>query len=165
MPGSGAQLNRWSQVLLSNLTTATTAVAAPTVAYGTTGVNDSGQFSTPIGFSKYAFMMTGGGTAYAVSLYGCIDQNAIREFIPPGGSVLGQPGFVGTTTDPTTTVPATSWFLLPGTAESTGTGVMTNPLVPATPFLYVSMPLIAVRAVLTTIGTGGSVNILAFAIP
>jgi hypothetical protein len=157
---SGAGLNRLGQnggeVLLS-LAPGATAVATPLTAYGTVGVpgtsNDSGAVMWEgIGFTKWVFQFIGGITGYTVTLYGTID---------PAARPNGQPIAKGSTA-----IPATSWFVLPGPSEQGGTGTINNPITGTNPLFTASLPLVAVRAVVTAIATPtGQGAVIGFAVP
>ena len=160
---SGAGLNRVAQqggkpLLLIDITA--TAVSTPLTGYGTIGSNDSGLVMLEaIGFTKWAFCLVGNTTGQSVTIYGTLDPIASQAWNTPHNGPKGGP-------DGSTVVPAGSWFKLPGPSEQTGTGGISNPLVAATPLLNVSMPLVAVRAVLTvTSSPAGDCQVLGFAVP
>lgn len=163
MAGSGAGLNRVNATILTVNANAS-AVVSPLTAYGTLGVNDSGQVLTEaMNFTKWTFSLIGGGTpaTYGITLYGTNDPAAYTAWkmaLNPSYAMLYNGG-------KTVTLPATSWFKLPGPAEQSGTGAISNPITPTSPLLTVSLPLIAVRAVLTTAGTGGPISVAVEAVP
>ncbi len=145
MAGSGAGLNRVFATLLS-LNSNAAAVGSPLTAYGAIGVNDSGMaLNEAANFTKWTVSATGGGTGYSVTMYGTNDPKAYaawRQGMNPGqypGGAL--------------TLPASSWFILPGPAEETGTGQIANPLTATNPQFQFSGVLLAIRAVLTTATT------------
>lgn len=155
---SGAQLNRWGNsggVVLLTLNSAASAIALPN--YGTVGTNDSGGYVGAIGMTKWIFQKIGAGTGYTVTLLGTINPAAYQAYTNGGaGDPIG-----------TSAIPASDWFVLPGPSEQSGTGIIANPLTDTTPILTVSMPLVAVRAVLTAVsGTqSGVAQIVGFAVP
>lgn len=161
---SGAGLNRVYAVVLSGIGTGTGTVATPLTSYGTLGVNDSGMvLNEAMNFSRWTFSLLGGGTGYSVSCYGTIDPVAYgiwRQSFNPGQAIPGVPGSAKNS------LPATSWFLLPGPSEQTGTGGIANPLTGTSPLLTVSLPLLAVRVVLTGSATPvGGVSVAVEAVP
>ena len=159
MPGSGQGLVRSFATLLT-LQPTCTAVAAPLTGYGTKGINDSGMaLNDAMDFSKWTFSGVGGGTGYTVSLYGTNDPVAYaawKQSINPGAYPGGP-----------VTLPASSWFLLPGPSEQSGTGAIANPLVAGSSNLFqYSGVLLAVRAVLTAVGTiSGTYTVNVQAVP
>lgn len=156
---SGAGLNRVGQnggEQLLTINPGATANATPLATYGVVGVNDSGAvFWEAIGFTKIAVQLVGpGATAagYSVTFYATLDPSLRLTGIPPAkGSVL---------------LPTTSWATPPFQA-STGGGAEANPLVTGTnTFGIINAPIIAIRAVLTTVGTPTApITVLAFAVP
>lgn len=166
---SGAGLNRYGTlggVPILTIPSGASALAAPLAGYGTIGQNDSGGVAhAAAGFTKWTFQLIGpgaGSAGYTVSLYGTVDP-ALLQYVYTTGPSSGQP----MDTCATTAIPASSWFLLPAPSEQSGTGQVGNPLVSSgAQLLIVSMDLIAVRAVLTTIGAPTkSVTVLASAAP
>lgn len=164
MSGSGAGLNRYSATILDGVNANTTAITNPLAGYGTTGYNDTGIVGAEArNWTKWAFQMRQNGTSAAtfeVSIYGTVSEAAYIQWMQafnPGQSVSS---FFGTVT-----VNASDWFLLPGPSEQSGTGSISNPLTTTSPFLEYSGALIAVRAVLTTQGTAGSISIVVTASP
>jgi hypothetical protein len=131
------------------LSPATTVVASPLTTYGNIGGNDSGMiFNDAMAFTKFAYMLTP-SDYYTVTLYGTLDKRAYdlwRYNLNPNPYLPQWQGVAPT-------LPASSWFILPGPSEQTGTGAQTNPMVQASPSLTTSMPVLAIRAVLTAIGT------------
>lgn len=167
---SGAGVNRWGKVLLSNILTNQAVVNTPLTTYGTIGANDSGAYSTPIGFTKWTFQIVGVGAnaaGYSISFYGCIDPQAYATYT----ASFGGGGIATSTTPPagepySTGLPTTSWSLLPF-QSATGGGTEANPLVSGTNTIgFCSGALIAIRACLTTIGSPTSpISVIAFAVP
>jgi hypothetical protein len=107
------------------------------------------------GFSKWVFQMLGPGAAaagYSVTILGTIDPGILASV-----NMMTQPNTFGSGSDLAgnrTVIPATSWFALPGPSEQSGTGTIANPMVSGTTTVFIcALPLVAVRAVLTTIGT------------
>lgn len=162
-----AGLNRvgeYGGVPLLSLSPSSTAVAAPTTAYGTIGTSDSGLIlPEAIGFTKWTFSLAGLNAAaiagYTVTIYGTIDPTAFQAWKPenngpnggPNGSTIINPG---------------SWFVLPGPEEETGTGPMANPLTATAPMLFASGALVGIRAVLTAIASPGPAAVVyGFAVP
>ena len=180
---SSAGLNSWGNnggvTLLAGLSSATTSVASPLTAYGTIsnaqgkalpGGNDSGLWGVAAkGFTKWVFQLLGGITGVSVTIYGTFDPNAYLVYTanaandgPTTGTFYQQ----GTTVGSTVSVPASSWFALPGPSEASGTGGIANPLTSTTTLLVSSLPLVAVRAVVTTVATPtGNGSVIGFAVP
>lgn len=168
--GSGAGLNRIGQLggvfLLRNVNANVSAVAAtpPTPpAYGTFGINDSGIVMWEgIGFSKWVFqILQVGATAasgYSFTLYGTISRGVYTA------KQAGRTGAFTASTNPD--VQPVNWFQIPAPSEQVGTGIVANPLTAVGQVLYCSLPLVAVRAVLTASATPlGTVDLLGFAVP
>jgi hypothetical protein len=57
------------------------------------------------------------------------------------------------------------WVLLPGPSDSSGTGVIANPMTTNSPLFNCSLPLESVRAIVVAQGTAGTVRIVAEAVP
>jgi hypothetical protein len=153
--GSGAGLNRVQAVILScNVNTAV--VAAPLTAYGTLNVNDSGLVLCEAqGFTKWTFQLLGGGTGYSITLYGTSDPVALGQWRSSFNPLA-----------PKYALPASSWFILPGPAEQTGTGTIANPITATAPSFQFSGSLLGVRAALTTSATpSGVVSVSVVAVP
>ncbi len=135
---------------------------------------DSGiQMAEAIGMKTWQFQFTGAGgiiAGYSVTLYGTFDRNAYDIYHQLGDYT---PNLVAasTTGRGSLLLPATSWFVLPGPSEQSGTGLSLNPMVSGaggftSQVLVVSMALTAVRAVGVVTGTPASdVSIIGFAIP
>jgi hypothetical protein len=107
-----------------------------------------------IGFTKFTFQAIGGVTGYTITFYGTIDPAARPNGIPLAKG--------------STAVPASSWFVLPGPSEQSGTGGINNPINTTTGnnLLTCSLPLVAVRAVITAVSTPtGSGAVIGFAVP
>lgn len=160
---SGAGINRWGNsggvTLLAGLGTATTSVATPLSGYGTInalGGNDSGGFGcAAMGFTKWVFQLLGNTANISVTIYGTEDPAAYSAFTTNSG----QDGW-------SSPCPASSWFALPGPSEQSGTGAIANPLTSTTPLLVVSLPLVAVRAVVTAASAPtGRGSVVGFAAP
>jgi len=167
---SGAGLNRVGQrggeILLYHVNANVSAitVTVPTApSYGTLGANDSGIIMPEgIGFTKWTFqILQVGSTAasgYSFTLYGTVSQGAYTAF------QNGRTGVFTATTSPD--VQPVNWFQLPAPSEQGGTAVVVNPLTAVGQVLTVSMPLVAVRAVLTASATPlGTVDLVGFAVP
>ena len=159
--GSGAGSNFVNEYLLTFVGPNSGSVASPTTAYGAIGVNDSGGYSTEgRAFSKASFQLVQvGSTALsgiAVTLYGTLDPaasqtwwNALQGKVPPGPPA----GPINGYTDQTGYVPGLppfSWQPLPGPSDQSGAGSVGNPLTPSVPFFTSSLPVVAVRAVVTS---------------
>jgi hypothetical protein len=173
---SGAGLNRTGNgggvKLLSNLGAGTATVATPLTGYGTIGVNDSGYFAMPeaIGSSKWTFQLVrspSSATTFSglsVTIYGTIDSRAYADW-----KNSNEPAAYGlnlTQGGVPQTIPADSWFVLPSPSDQTGAGAAVNPLTAPGSFLYCSLNLVAVRAVLTGSTTPtGSCDVIGFAVP
>jgi hypothetical protein len=142
--------------------------------FSTYGTDSGIQMLSGAGFTKWVFQLAGpganasGSAAFGVSLYGTVDAGILSQ-------VYSNPAQVGgfnpvNAEANLTMIPGYDWFLLPGPSEQSGTGTMANPMVTSSTggtMLYVSMPLIAVRAVLTTAPTTGTapLRVLGFAVP
>lgn len=198
---SGAGLNRVGNLGGVPLLLVPPGASTPTaVAFGTYGTNngapgpapqypvppyynptvgtDSGiQMLQAAGYTKWTFQLVGPGVtaattaAFSISIYGTIDPNILQQSYQTAGNYPSSVGKDPSFTASLTAIPATSWFLLPGPSEQTGTGSITNPLTTAAAgptILTASMPLVAVRAVLTgTAPTTGTapIIVLGFAVP
>lgn len=162
---SGAAQNRVTQdILFVNPSAAV--LASPLTGYGVIGGNDSGQvMNEATSFTKWTFQMTGGGTGYAVMIYGTADRLAYRAWV--NSLNPGQPTFSAPSQPLINTAGlASSWFPLYGPSDQSGTGVPANPMTAANPSMQFSGELVAVRAVLTSSVTpSGSVTIIAAAVP
>lgn len=161
MPGSGAGLNRVTGVVLA-VNAATAIVAAPLTAYGTIGVNDSGQVLTEaMGFTKWTFTLLGGGTGMSVTIYGTNDPVAYAAW-----KASFNPALYAQRTGGAPVLPTSSWFALYAPADATGTGAPANPMTATNPSMQFSGGLIAVRAVLTASATPvGSLSVAVEAVP
>jgi len=180
---SGAGLNRWGNqggvTLLAGLSSTTTAVATPLTGYGTVatqngkalpGGNDSGLWGcAAMGFTKWVFQLLGTLTGVSVTIYGTIDPNAYLVYTANAandGPTTGTLYIPGTALGQAVSVPASSWFALPGPSEASGTGGIANPLTATTTLLVSSLPLVAVRAVVTTAAAvTGTGSVVGFAVP
>jgi hypothetical protein len=138
----------------------------------TTGLqpNDSGVFGcAAMAFTKWAFQLLGNTAGISVSLYGTLDYNAYLVYTANSGVegyTTGSQYLAGTVIRAPVSVPASSWFLLPGPSEQSGTGSIANPLTGAVPVFTCSLPLVAVRAVVTaSAGPSGQGSVIAFAVP
>jgi hypothetical protein len=162
MPGSGAGLNRVNGVVLSINNPATAVVPAPTMAYGTIGVNDSGQVLTEaMNFTKWTFTLLGGGTGYSVTIYGTNDPVAYAAW-----KASFNPALYANRVGGAPVLPASSWFPLYAPADQTGSGAPANPMTASNPSMQFSGTLIAVRAVLTaSASAAGSVSVAVEAVP
>lgn len=160
MSGSSAGLNRVFANILTVYSGAS-AVASPLAGYGTIGLNDSGMaLNEAMNFTKWSASLLGGGTGMTVTLYGTTDPRADaawRQAMNPG--LYPSP----------VTVPASSWFVLPGPSEQSGTGSIANPMVNtanSTAFFQYSGALMAIRAVLTaSASASGLVTVSIQAVP
>lgn len=146
--GSGAGLNRWSGVILT-INPSAGIVAAPTVAYGILGVNDSFMVANEArDFTKPTFTLFGPDlTDYEVSLYGTND---------PFAYTVWQQLLRGNKAYTLASVPPSSWKLLDGPADTAGAGSAANPVTAAAPILRAQGPWIAYRCALTAAGTGAT---------
>jgi hypothetical protein len=133
------------------------------------------------GFTKWTFSLIQTGTValagYQVTILGTMDPNAnqtwwyaVQGRTPSGVSALpagGSPSQLGSAAlGYYPGIPTTSWFVLPGPSEQSGTGVIANPLTPANPVFTCNLPLNMVRAVVTANSAAtGSFNVAALAIP
>jgi len=153
--GSGLGLVRVNATILSVQAGAAT-VSTPLSAYGTIGVNDTGMaLNEARDFKTWNFSLTGvgAGSTPEITIYGTNDPAAYRAWVQafnPGY----YPGGVAT-------VPASSWFVLPGPDQEAGTGTMANPLTAAAPYLEFKGSILACRAVFTggaVVGTAVSVQ-------
>jgi hypothetical protein len=166
---SGAGLNRGGVLggitLLSVAPTAAL-VAAPTAAYGTIGLNDSGGLlHTLAGFTKWRFQIIGAGATtagYSISIYGTLDP-ALLNYVYQQGPHSGLP----MDTCAVTAIPATSWQLVDSPSDQSGTGVVANPMVTGASTTCASNTgWYAVRAVLTaTASPTLPITVLASAVP
>lgn len=141
----------------------------------TTYGNDSGvRMLAAAGFTKWVFQLAGpaasmtGTAAFGISIYGTVDPGILAQtYSNPSNS----PGYSYVEPECSLTlIPGTDWFLLPGPSEQAGTGSVSNPMTTNATggsMFFCNMPLIAVRAVLTTAPTtgAGSLRVLGFAVP
>jgi hypothetical protein len=154
---SGAGLNRVGGVILT-VTPNSSATATPLTTYGAVGVppawngGDSGlQMAEGAFFTKWVFQLIQIGptapTGYTVGIYGTMDPTAYYSAFPSGQWTAEY----GQNTGPgSTSVQTNSWFLLPAPSEqSIIGGTASNPITQVGQFLTCSLPLRAVRAVLT----------------
>ena len=162
---SGAGLNRASVVELSiQDPTNIAVVSSPMTAYGTIGVNDSGQLLTEArDFTKWTISKIGAGTGYSFSVYGTNDPlaYAVFRYTQLGQAAFpGNPGYVPS-------LPASSWFLLPAPSEQSGTGSVANPISDSSPLLQYSGTITGIRVVLTakTAGATGLSQVVIEATP
>lgn len=177
---SGAGLNRIDALggrpILSAYPTVVP-VAAPFAGYGVNSGgplfvgNDSGiQLVAGTGFSKYTFSIIGPNAAtpgYTIAIYGTIDPALLRFIESPPGQANGL-----LDGDVSGIVPATSWFLLSGPADQSGTGAIANPMVTGgatsttTVVFEHAFPLVAIRAVvIDTNAPTDNVTLLAMVTP
>lgn len=106
---------------------------------------DSGvQMMDAMGYSRFVFQLLGTFTGFTATFYGTNDPALYAYYLANIGTWQGS----------TTAIPTTSWFTLPAPAEQTGTGTSVNPLTSAGQLLEVRTPIMAVRCVLTSSGTG-----------
>jgi len=183
---SGAGLNKIGSnggvILLDNITSSVTTVVAPLAAYGTMGANESGgKMTEGIAFSKWVFhlvpLTSTALSGISVTVYGTISPFAYLTF--QGVVVNGQtpfpivpqqgPNFAPGYTNATGFVPGIppwEWFPVPGPSEQGGTGNISNPLTASSPLLFSTLPLVAVRVVVTSALTGaGAARVYGFAVP
>lgn len=125
-----------------------------------------------IGMKTWQFQMIGAGataSGYTVTLYGTFDPAAYNLYYR-----LGQyaPNLVApnTTGRGSVLLPSTSWIILPGASEQSGTGLSQNPMTSGSggftsQVLVVSLALVAVRAVASVATPTGDIQVLGFAIP
>lgn len=143
----------------------------------TIGTDSGVQMLTAVGFTKWTFAIIGPGAyaaataAFNIAIYGTIDQSLLGQSYATASTTSSTQGHDPNFTASLTAVNVNSWFLLPGVSESTGTGTITNPLTTSATgpnILVVSMPLVAVRAVLySTAPTTGTapITVVGFAVP
>jgi hypothetical protein len=105
-------------------------------------------FNEGMAFTKFTFEMEP-ADYYTVSCYGTVDKRAYDLWRYNFNPNPYQPQWNGVAP----TLPASSWFLLPGPSDQAGTGGVSNPLAQATPLLITGLPVLAVRVVLTAVGT------------
>jgi hypothetical protein len=139
--------------------------------------DDFGPYILARGFSKYGIQTTGTGAGYQLTVYGSNDDETIRAAVygtlntqfrtyqnmnPPPGEPTAAYGTA-------CAIPESSWYVLPAPSEQSGTGNVTNPLIPTgtnASVLFVTMPLTAVRVKVTGVSGGsGITNVIAFGIP
>ena len=161
---SGAGQNRIYRTVLT-LNTNSTAVGTPLSSYGTLGLNDSVSSSNlaqacveAMNFTKWTFSLLGAGSAgYTVTIYGTNDPKAYKAWMST---------FNPQSPHGTVTLPASSWFKLPGPSEQAGTGAIANPMTDSVPTFQYSGGLIGVRAVLTAVASAsGNVSVAVEAVP
>jgi hypothetical protein len=143
----------------------------------TIGTDSGVQMLSAVGFTKWTFCLVGPGViaagtaAFNIAIYGTTDPTLLGQSYATAATLIGTQGHDPNFQASLTIIPATSWFLLPAPSEQSGTGLVSNPLTTAAAgpsILSVSMPLVAVRAVLVgpapTTGTG-PITVLGFAVP
>jgi len=105
------------------------------------GIADSGPTCQEAKFWKnWTFSLAGTFTGYSVTIYGTTDA----------ATAAGN---------------GNNWFVLPGPAEQSGTGIEANPLTSVTQSLSYRGPLMAVRALANGTGQTGTVNAQVLATP
>ena len=161
MGASAAGLVRVNAILLT-VVPSTASFAGPTLAYGAIGVNDSGlSLVEARDYKNWTFTYIGGGTGYSVSIYGTTDPVAYAQW-----RASHDPQAYFNRVGGAPVLPPTSWVLLPGPSEQTGTGVVGNPLTSSAPFFQFSGAIVGVRAVLTaSAAAAGTATIAVEAIP
>jgi len=106
---------------------------------------------------KWMFQVVGAGLGYNITLYGTIDTVTAYQNFPPEQRPVNDYGSTGN-----------EWFPLPAPSVEAGFQ-WSNPIYkPDNSALYVTAPLVAVRAVSGTVIGGtisGTVTLLAFALP
>jgi hypothetical protein len=134
---------------------------------------DSGlQMAEAAGMKTWQFQFDGLGSTtvgYTVTLYGTFSRSAYDIYHQLGNytPTLVNPA---TTGRGSTLLPLTSFFVLPGPSEQSGTGLSLNPMVSGgaaftSSVLVVSMALTFVRAIAVVTGTPSDVEVIGFAIP
>lgn len=172
MPGSGAGMNRIGQqgavTLLANITAnATPFTSDPRTAYGAIGFNDSGLcLLEGMGFTKGTFQLLQTRnltvpTGYTALIMGTVDPVAYQAWQPAnwGPGTNGPRG--------STIVPPANWFALPAPSEQGSTGNVQNPLYDLGQVCNISLPIVAVRAVLIAVSgsAAGVINVGGFLVP
>lgn len=163
MGHSGALLT--NSYILLNIGSGASAVASPLAGYGTIGVNDSGGvYAETWGWTKFKFQLVSTGTValsgMSISIYATVDpaarqtyEYAIQGRTPSGQSALPAGGSAQSLRDRAAGyypgIPASSWSLLDGLIDQTGSGLSANPLTATTPWFTGQGPIVALRAVLT----------------
>lgn len=179
--GSGAGSNRLSGYLLTNVGANNAALATPTTQYGTFGINDTGGFAAEIqGFSKFRIQLEQLGTivpvGFAFTIYvsssPLVQQTymyAVQGRTPSGQSALPFNGSCNALGSLALGfypgIPPGAWVVAEGQSEQSGTGGIANPVTPNVPQLTIPGTVSAIRAVLTTAGSAGSVNLSILGIP
>lgn len=155
---SGAGLNRASTIALSVQNTSLTPVSLP--GHGTIGLTDSGLcLPEARDFTKWTFTLLGDGAGWAFTCLGTNDPQAYLVW----KYGLNPQAYPNLPSAPT--LPDSSWRVLPGPSEQSGTGGIANPLTSTTPFFQYSGTLVAVRVVLTAVGTlAGSIPTISVAV-
>ena len=136
---------------------------------------DSGiQMTEAIGCKEFTFQLVGPGAnaaGYSVTCYGTTDQAAYAygKAVNPSQPTIVYPNTPAQQTiygqgKGSTALPITSWVVLPGPSEQSGTGVMGNPMVSGSAqILKVTLLLVAIRVVATLTGPTLPVQVLCFA--
>jgi hypothetical protein len=103
---------------------------------------------------KWMFQLVGAGTGYSVTLYGTIDTVTAYQDFPAAQQPVNNYGSTGN-----------EWFPLPAPSVEVGGDAFTwtNPLTLGNA-LYVTAPLVAVRAVSAGVVVG-EVSLLVFSLP
>lgn len=166
MPGSGQGiLQVYRTALTAN--TASSAYTTPTTGYGTTGVNDTGPIpllTEAHGWKKLTAQLIGGGSGYSFSIYYTADPVAYKVWTyarnPNPSNIFASQGIT------LTSLPATSWALMPGPSEDAGDGQTSNPLTGGSATFLGDQAWLGIRVVLTGVtGASGSVSLVLTATP
>ena len=134
---------------------------------------DSGiQMVEAIGCKEFTFQIIGPGaasTGYSITCYGTVDQAAYAYGKAPGQTTVVYPNTAQQSTivgqgKGSTALATTSWVVLPGPSEQSGTGVMGNPMLSGSAqILKVSLTLVAVRCVATLSSPSLPIQVVCFA--
>jgi len=167
MSGSHAGVMKVGPRTVLGANTGTAAYTTPLTGYGVTGVNDTGPIPLMVegkGFKEWTFEVIGGGTGYSYSVYYTVDPVAYKVWVyarnPNPSNIFAAEGIT------LTSLPATSWSLMPGPSEQTGEGGVSNPITGGVTSFLGKQALIGIRVVLTgSAAPAGVTSVVAFAVP
>jgi hypothetical protein len=164
MPAGAGILQVQRTALTAN--TASSAYTTPLAGYGTSA-QDTG--AVPLlteakGWKKVTAQLIGGGSGYSFSIYYTADPVAYKVWVyacnPNPSNIFAAQGIT------LTSLPASSWSLMPGPSEQSGDGSTSNPLTGGSATFLADQAWLGLRVVLTGMaGASGSVSLVLTATP